>query len=485
MKKIFLKILTLTFSLTLCLGVSSACGDIGEHICTTFEDGICRECDPNANTGFIYSRILGKPKELIGYELRSLGDCYENDIIIPSKYKGVPILSISDNFASHHGELESVYFEENSKLKTIGEYAFYACENLRSIDIPPTVTEIGDNAFEYCSSLVYIVIPNSVTSIGNHAFRFCHSIKNIEIPKSVSTIPYGLFEGCNSLESVIIPSSVISINEKAFTDCAKLTNIIVNPNNLNYITIDGSLYTIDGKTLIQYAIGKEEKSFKMPNSVTTIANYAFYNCKLLESIEISSNVTSIGHAAFFNCNLQFVNLPKDIISIEGSAFSGCCKIKSINLDNNNENYKTIDGNLYTKDGQTLIVYARGKLDTHFEIPNTVTTIEYNAFRGCASLESVVIPHSVTSIGSCAFYDCVSLSSIAIPSSITTIGGAAFYNCDKLVSIVIPKSVEWLGYGVFAECDLITIYCEAESKPADWDSRWNYPSIPFVWGYKGN
>ena len=328
MQNLLLKILTLTFSLALCLGAISACGDVDEqveeHVCTVFEEGICRECDPNANTGFIYSKIWGKPKELIGYELQSLGDCYEKDIIIPSKYKGLPILRISDNFASHHGELKSVYFEENSKLTYLGERAFFDCENLRSIDIPVTVTSIGDSAFEYCKSLVYIVIPNSVTTIGNHAFRFCSSLKNMEIPNGVSTISYNLFFGCDSLESVVLPSSVTSVNDFAFGDCAKLTNITVHPNNSSYKTIDGNLYTIDGKTLIQYLIAKTEKSFKIPDTVTSISNYAFYNCKTLESIEIPSGVTSIGHSAFYNCEkLESIVIPQSVEFMGYGVFQEC------------------------------------------------------------------------------------------------------------------------------------------------------------------
>ena len=123
-----------------------------------------------------------------------------------------------------------------------------------------------------------VVIPDSVTSIGNYAFGYC-----------------------SSLTSVVIPDSVTSIGAGAFSSCESLTSISVSENNSVYKDIDGNLYSKDGKTLIQYAIGKKETSFTIPDSVTSIGEWAFYGCTSLMNIVIHDSVTSIGGWAFQYC----------------------------------------------------------------------------------------------------------------------------------------------------------------------------------------
>jgi len=125
------------------------------------------------------------------------------------------------------------------------------------------------------------------------------------------------------------------------------------------------------------------------------------------------------------------------------------------VDANNAYYKDIDGNLYTKDGKTLVQYAIGKTATTFTIPNSVTSIGDWAFDDCDNLTSVVIPDSVTSIGDYAFYYCDSLTSVVIGDSVTNIGYRAFYGCDYLTSITFNGTMaQW----------------KEVSKGADWDNR---------------
>ena len=167
-------------------------------------------------------------------------------------------------------------------------------------------------------------------------------------------------------------------------------------------------------------------------------------------------VTSIGSSAFRYCfSLTSVVIPDSVASIGGYAFYGCSSLKSLKVDSNNANYKDINGNLYTKDGKTLIQYAIGKSDTHFVIPNSVTNIDNSAFYGCTSLTSVVIPDSVTSIGWFAFSGCTGLESVVIPDSVTSIEDSAFNNCTGLTSIEIPDSVISIGNCAFEGCSSLT------------------------------
>ncbi|MBO7736589.1 MAG: leucine-rich repeat domain-containing protein [Clostridia bacterium] len=117
-----------------------------------------------------------------------------------------------------------------------------------------------------------------VTAIRGYAFEECYNLTSVVIPDSVTTIGDYAFLGCYNLTSVIIGDGVTTIGEDAFDYCYRLMNITVNEDNQYYKSIDGNLYTKDGKTLVQYAIGKTATSFTIPDGVTTIGDYAFSGC---------------------------------------------------------------------------------------------------------------------------------------------------------------------------------------------------------------
>lgn len=156
-----------------------------------------------------------------------------------------------------------------------------------------------------------------------------------------------------------------------------------------------------------------------------------------------------------------VEIPDSVTSIGNSAFAFCDSLTSISVAEDNPSYKSIDGNLYSKDGSVLIQYLFSKKDVSFTIPD-----------------------SVTSIGDYAFSDCNSLTSVVIPDSVTSIGNDAFSGCDSLASVVIPDSVTRIGDNVFSGCYNLTIYAEAKIQPNGWSNDWNRDSRPVVWGYSG-
>ena len=193
-------------------------------------------------------------------------------------------------------------------VTSIGAGAFVGCTGLTNVTIPNSVTSIAVQAFEGCIGLTNVTIPNSVTSIGVLAFNRCEGLTNITIPNSVTTIENGAFADCDGLLNVTIPSSVTSI-DGSFTGCSGLESIIVDSENKVYDSRNNcnAIIETSTNTLILGC-----KNTIIPQSVTSIGDYAFFGCSGLTSITIPSSVISIGIQAFWFCN----NLTSVIIKSE-------------------------------------------------------------------------------------------------------------------------------------------------------------------------
>ena len=260
-----------------------------------------------------------------------------------------------------------------NSVTCIGDNAFYNCSGLTSVTIPNSVTNIGSSAFERCSGLTSVSIPNSVTSIGSSAFSYCSRLTSVNIPKSVInvgdrtfsdcvslttvTIPisvisieYGAFSGCSglttveipnsvttirdeafyhcsSLTSVTIPNSVITIENGAFKGCSSLGSIKVEKGNMKYDSRNGcnAIIETDNNTLIAGCVNTV-----IPNSVTSIGDYAFSGCSSLTFVAIPNSATSIGRYAFSGCTgLTSVTIPNSVTSIGNYAFASCSDLTEV------------------------------------------------------------------------------------------------------------------------------------------------------------
>lgn len=271
-----------------------------------------------------------------------------------------------------------------SNLTSIGDYAFYGCNSLTSIEIPEGVTSIGISAFDGCSSLSEITIPQSVTTIGDFAFN-----------------------GCSKLQTVHISSSINNIGNRVFESCTSLISITVDENNQNYADIEGVLFDKDITTLIQYPIGNKRTSYNIPVGVTSLSSHCFYGSENIITVTIPNTIISFGINIFERCsNLTTVNFADNskftILSLR--MFSNCTKL------------------------------------TNIEIPSSVTTIENGVFEFCTNLSSITIPDNVTSIESYVFRRCTNLSSIIIPDSVTSIESRAFSGCSNLSTVRINATI---------------------------------------------
>ncbi len=397
-----------------------------EHI---YEQGRCAVCDDLQTKGLVYTiNDDGTAYTVSGYEGK------DKEVYIVNKIEDLPVTKI-------------------------GDLSFFGCEHLTDIIIPANVTVIGDSAFTHCTGLTSITIPNGVT-----------------------TIMEGAFFGCLGLTDVTISESVNEIQDEAFSLCRNLININVSENNTAYQSIDGNLYTKDGKSLLQYALGKKQTSFTIPSSVETIGYKAFWDCKLLKNIMIPNSVITIGIWAFRDCTgmtditisngvtridnwafdgcigLTSIVIPESVEVCFGNAFNGCTRLANIHVSKNNTYLESIDGNIYGKQNgkaSSFIRYAPGKTQTSFDVPDGMVWIYGNAFRDCTNLINITIPSSVIGIQGYAFYGCKNLMSIKIPDGVSTIGTETFKDCTSLRSVTMPNSVTAIGSGAFSGCKSLT------------------------------
>ena len=318
---------------------------------------------------------------------------------------------------------------------SIGDYAFYGCSGLTSVNIPNSVTSVGNDAFYGCSGLTSVMIPNSVTSIENSAFYDCFSLTSVTIGNSVTSIGDYVFRGCSGLTSVVW-------NAKNCTD-------FNNSSTPFYYGSHGFSY--------DYDLSKQITSFAFGDEVEHIPAYLCAQMTNLTSIEIPSSVTSIGNRAFYGCSgLTSIEIPNSVISIGDYAFDGCTDITSVTWNAQNcsaWNFGSqVESFIFGNSVEVIpswICSGMNKLNS-ITIPNSVDSIGGGAFCRCSGLTNVTIGNGVTSIGNSAFYDCSGLTSIEIPNSVTSIGINAFCG-SGLTSIEIPESVTSIGRGAFAAC----------------------------------
>ena len=222
----------------------------------------------------------------------------------------------------------------------------------------------------------------------------------------VTSIDEIAFYYCTNLTSIDIPNSITEIGNFTFGGCPKLANIVVESGNPRYDSRNNCNAIIEtaDNTLIYGC-----KNTTIPNSVTTIGDYAFSGCHGLTSIDIPDSVTEIGYGAFYSCDsLTSIVIPNSVTSIGDGAFYNCSGLTSIVVESGNPRY-----------------------DSHNNCNAIIETASNTLIAGC---KNTTIPNSVTAIGDLAFAGCDGLTSIDIPNSVTEINYFAFYQCFGLTDV---------------------------------------------------
>lgn len=260
----------------------------------------------------------------------------------------------------------------------------------------------GDSPLYGNKDIKKIVIESAVTNIGNSVFAAC-GVEEVTFSDTVKTIGWSVFHDCTALKQVNLSASVNSIDANAFYGCPTLEKFIVPDDSETYKSVDGILFTKDGKTLYKYPGGKAGTAYTVPVSVEKVYDGAFRDSKKLVSIDFENDDTAIGQRAFACCTaLKNISLPKNITSLEEGLFYECSSLKDI------------------------------------AIPGSVTEIKQQAFSEASSLEFIVIPNGVSEICRSTFLNCTSLKGVVIPSSVESIKNYAFSGATAL------KDVYYIG-----------------------------------------
>lgn len=375
------------------------------------------------------------PESLQSIGVRGFKDCPLKQIHIPANVTSIEQFA----FRGCGKTIESITVDPDNKvydsrencnaiIETKTNAIIQGCNNSK---IPDNIEVIRFAAFENCEQLKDIHLPQCLTKIERCAFEYCNGLTSVTIPGSVSTIEYAAFSQCQHLVSVEIQEGVSTLESNAFSSCVELQRVV------------------------------------LPNSLRSIGNEAFRSCYLLEDITIPAGVVSIGNEAFALCShIISFDIPQSVTQIGEKAFEG---IINISYPGNAQgapwgarlmNVYT-EGDLIYKDATKTKLESCNPHVTEVIVPETVKSVNPDAFMGCAELTSVSIGlgyKSIKSISDKLFRNCPKLSHVVLGESITKLGVGAFNRgggkmyenglAKNLQSITLPASLKEVGWHGF-------------------------------------
>lgn len=366
----------------------------------------------------------------------------QGQLVIPEVLDGYKVTGIGDR-AFFLDDLTGISIPNT--VTFIGERAFYHCDKLTDIVIPDSVTEIGAEAFDNCRSMTSIELPDKLAVLSEGLFRECQALTSATLPHGLMRIEDEVFSGCKSLESIVLPQGLQFLGNDIFNGCSKLPGLAlpaslteagphafrgyrtktgINADTASPIFCNDEYGVLFNKqqTLLIQAPQTLSGSYRVPSTVTQIAERAFYACKITD-VELPGGLNRLEAETFMYCQgLTHIRLPEGMTSIGDSAFAWCSDLEAI------------------------------------ELPSTLTQLGEGAFVWCSDLTSITLPEGVTEVKDSTFFFCICLKQVTLGLRVTRIGKWAFEGCEDLTDMVIPRSVTEIGSAAFEDCKrLDTVY----------------------------
>ena len=424
-------------------------------------------------------------------------------------------------------------FRRNKKIKkviikkgvtSVSYEAFALCKNLNSVTIPSTVKTIGIRSF-YGTKISKITVPSKTKTIGQGAFGSCKSLKTIVMPGDFKL----KLEEDTDDKLWYVTSDQSAVDTITFNTKLKLANVsylsannlVVSKNDPSYQSIEGVIYTKDGKGIVRVPQKRTELKIKEGctefNMQSVLYNSTdsegdeFNNCSKLKKIVIPSSVKSINKIKYKTDQADACDMHVDTIEIAPKDFDanslyalGSSLGKNITIESlmkllpdqityKDHMYITKDHGLLKYDGKDANVeipeeitwiapeaFYRNETLKNVKLPSKITTIEENTFYGCSELEAVAIPDQVTMIGKSAFDECTVLKSVTFGKSLKVIKDQAFASVN-IRNFTIPSGIQKIETGAFAGINQIgTVTFEGSTKYVATDAFMNSTGIKLVY-----
>ena len=359
-------------------------------------------------------------------------------------------------------------------------------QDIKTIIIEEGITAVGENAFYACVFAEEVILPESCSVIRPYAFADCANLREVYIPGGAVEI--NAFAGCLALRTVTLGKGVTALcrdaslapdtienQYNAFAGCG-VENFAVEEGNPFFSTVDGVLFTADGRELLAFP-GYREGSYTVPDGVEIIQSRAFSSCGYLSEVILPASVrrigteafsgtpydfritlneglTHIGEMAFADSAIEEIAVPGSVVSMSASIFSNCPNLTKVTFG----------------EGITAIpdwTFDSCKNLTEVVLPSTVSAIGDYAFNLCKNLCAITLPEGLRSLGEHAFESCVSLEKISLPEGITTLPESVFDFCNRLHTVHLPLSLKEICDNAFAYTNLTSVYYAGST--ADWNS----------------